>query len=200
MGRTRLWMIALAAVSILSSGCSKTEGAKTPSQPGARPGAVGSGRAGANVKSDDDFVRDVAIKNMAAIELSRMAVGKAADMRIKTFAQTVIDEHGAADNKLKSVVSGQPIEWPAQLDDKSRKTADELAQKQGGDFDRAYIKTMIEGHQDLAREAQSRLDLQSLGLGKRPRRPAPTATHCQTPRARCATCGSALTRATTRLR
>ena len=72
MGRTRLWMIALAAVSILSSGCSKTEGAKTPSQPGARPGAVGSGGAGANVKSDGDFVRDVAIKNMAAIELSRI--------------------------------------------------------------------------------------------------------------------------------
>ena len=79
---TRLLLIAIAAVTIVTSGCSKTEGTKAASSaaPGARPGAVGSGGAGANLKSDDDFVRDVAIKNMAAIELSRVALDKAADL------------------------------------------------------------------------------------------------------------------------
>jgi putative membrane protein len=113
------------------------------------------------VKSDGDFVRDVALKNMAEIELSRMALDKTTNLDIKSFAQTMIDDHGAAGDKLRSVVS-QAIDWPAQLDDKHRETAGELAQKQGVDFDRDYLKAMVEGHQDLTAKLESRLDVQSL--------------------------------------
>jgi len=162
MRRTGLSLVAVAAIALVVGGCSNTEPTKTSGEPAARPGAVGTGGAGANVKSDDDFVRDVAIKNMAEIELSRMALDKATNAQIKAFAQTLIDDHGAAGNKLKSVVSGQPIEWPAQLDDKHRKTSEELATKQGADFDRDYLKAMIEGHQDFAAKLESRLDVQSL--------------------------------------
>jgi putative membrane protein len=164
MKRTALLWIAVTASVILMSGCSKTEGTKTPSseQPGARPGAVGTGGAGANVKSDDDFVRDLAIMNMAEIELSRIALDKAASPAIKAFAQKMIDEHGVAGNKLKSVVSGQPIEWPAEIDDKHRKTVDELSKNQGAHFDREYVKAMIDGHQDFTAKLETRLDVQSL--------------------------------------
>jgi len=93
-------------------------------------------------------VHDVAVKTMAAVELSRMALDKAADPNIHVFAQMMIDEHGAAGDKLKSVVSGQRIEWPAQLDEKRRRTADELKKNQGRNFDRDYMEAMVEGHQD----------------------------------------------------
>ena len=164
MRRTgRLW-VALTAIYLVISGCSKTEGTKpaTQEQPGAPPGAVGTGGAGANVKSDGDFVRDVAIKNMAAIELSRMALNKTANLEIKSFAQSMIDDHSTVGQKLKTVVSGQAIEWPAQLDDKHREAADELAKEQGVDFDRDYLKAMVDGHQDLTAKLESRLDVQSL--------------------------------------
>jgi putative membrane protein len=164
MGRTGLLWFAVAAIITVISGCSKTEGTKPPSseQPGGRPGAVGTGGAGANVRSDDDFVRDVALKNMAEIELSRLALDKATNLEIKSFAQKMVDDHSAAGNKLQSIVLGQPVEWPAQLDDKHRKTSDELAQKDGADFDPAYVKAMIDAHQDLAAKLESRLDVQSL--------------------------------------
>ena len=164
MGRTGLLWFAAAVITIVISGCSKTEGTKAASSepPGGRPGAVGTGGAGATVKSDGDFVRDVVTKNMAEIELSRMALVKATNLDVKSFAQRMIDDHSAAGDKLKSVVSGQPIEWPAHLNDKHRKTADELAQKQGTDFDRDYVKAMVEGHQDLTAKLESRLDVQSL--------------------------------------
>jgi putative membrane protein len=103
---------------------------------------------------------------MAEIELSRMALDKATSADIKTFAQKMIADHGAAGDKLKSVVSGHPIDWPAQLDDKHRETADELAKKQGADFEREYVKAMVEGHQDLAAKLESRLDVQSLAEWK----------------------------------
>jgi putative membrane protein len=159
----RLWG-AVVTITLVLSGCSKADGTKPPAsdQPGGRPGAVGAGGAGANVKSDGDFVRDVAIKNMAEIELSRTALDKTTNLDIKSFAQRMIDDHSAAGDKLKSVVSGQAIDWPAQLDDKHRETANELAKKQGVDFDRHYLKAMVEGHQDLTAKLESRLDVQSL--------------------------------------
>jgi putative membrane protein len=166
MRRTGLPLVAVAAITLVTAigGCSKTEGTKAPSseEPAGRTGAVGTGGAGANVNSDGDFVRDVALKNMAEIELSRMALEKATNLDIKSFAKALIAEHDAAGNKLKSVVSGHEIEWPAQLDEKHRKTADELGQKQGADFERDYVEAMVDSHQDLAAKLESRLDVQSL--------------------------------------
>jgi putative membrane protein len=163
MRRTELWRVAVAAIAIIITGCSKTEGTKPPSseQPARPSGSVGTGGAGANL-SDDDFVRDVALKNMSAVELGRMALDKATNLEVKSFAQRMINDHGAAGHSLKSAVSGQPIEWPVQLDDKHRKTADELAKKQGADFDRDYVKAMVEEHQNLTAKLESRLDVQSL--------------------------------------
>jgi putative membrane protein len=162
--RAGLVSVAVTAVLIVIGGCSKTEGTKTPvaEQPGARPPAVGTGGAGADVKTDGEFVNDVAIKNLSEIELSRMALDKATTADLKAFAQKTIDIHGTAANQLKNALSGFSLEWPAQLDDKHRKTADELANKHGADFDREYAKAMVEGHQDLAAKLESRLDVQSL--------------------------------------
>ena len=103
---------------------------------------------------------------MAEIELSRMALDKSTSPEVKAFAQMMIDDHGAAEDKLKSVVSGHAIDWPAQLDDKHRETADDLAKKQGPDFDRDYVKAMVEVHQDLAAKLESRLDVKSLAEWK----------------------------------
>jgi len=165
MTRVGLLCAALAASAIVS-GCSKTEGTPPASEQRDRPAAaIGSGGAGANL-SDEEFVRDLALKNMAEIELSRLALQRATSPGIKSFAQRMIDDHGAAGHSLESVVSGQRIEWPAQLDDKHRKTVDELAAKQGAEFDRDYVKTMVESHQDLAAKLESRLDVQSLAEWK----------------------------------
>lgn len=158
MSRASVLWVALAAGVVVTGGCSKTERTtQVPEQP-----AIGTGGAGANVKGDGEFVRDVAIKNLTEVELSRMALNKATSAEVKSFAQRMIDDHGVAAGKLKSAVSGSEIDWPAQLDDKHRKTTDELAKKQGADFDREYAKVMVEGHQDLAAKLESRLDVQSL--------------------------------------
>ena len=158
MRRTGQLWVAMVAVTIIVGGCSKA-----PSeQHAARGVAVGTGGAGSREKSDGQFVHDVAIMNMAETELSRMALDKATSADIKSFAQRLLDDHHIAGNKLRSVVSGHSIDWPVHLDDKHREIADEMAKKQGADFDRHYTEAMIEGHQDLAARLESRLDVQSL--------------------------------------
>ena len=154
----RSGLLPAAALAIIISGCSSPNGTKPPSsdQPG-----VGTGGAGANL-SDDEFVRDVALKNMAEVELSRIALAKATNQDIKFLAQRMIDEHGAAALDLKNVVSGQPIEWPVQLDGTHREAADDLAKKEGTEFDDDYVEALVEGHQNLTAKLESRLDVQSL--------------------------------------
>ena len=159
MRRTGPFSAAIAALAIgIGGGCTKA-----PSEPPPASGvAVGTGGAAADVKSDGEFVHDLVIMNMTEIQLSRMALDKAASPSIKSFAQMLIDDHGDAGNKLKGVVSGPSMEWPAQLDEKHRDLADELAKKQGVEFDRDYTEAMIKGHEDLAARLESRLDVQSL--------------------------------------
>ena len=164
MERTGLLGVAVSAVVIVIGGCSNSEGTKTP--PAERGAAVGTGGAGANLKSDDEFVHDMARKNMAEIELSRMALDKSANPDVKAFAQMMIRDHGAAEDTLKDLAAGHQIDWPTQLDDTLRETADDLEKKQGSDFDREYAKTLVEVHQDFAAKLESRLDVQSLAEWK----------------------------------
>jgi predicted outer membrane protein len=158
----------VAVAAVLIGGCSNTEGTKTPESepPGERGAAVGTGGAGANLKSNDEFVHDVASKNMAEIELSRIALAKSTSPEVRAFAQLMIHDHGAAEDTLKSLVSGHGIDWPARLDDQHRQTADDLAEQQDPDFDREYAKAMVEVHQDLAAKLESRLDVKSLAEWK----------------------------------
>lgn len=157
------WVL-VGAVIIAVGGCSKTDERQASSrqQPAGRPAAVGTGGAGADVKSDGEFVHDVATKNMAEIELSRMALEKASAPEIKAFAQKILDDHTAAGDKLRSTLAEQSIQWPAQLDEKHREPAEELAKKAGADFDREYLEAVVESQQNLAAKLESRLDVQSL--------------------------------------
>ena len=168
MKRTALLWPALATAIVALGGCSNTDRTKARGSepPADRGAAVGTGGAGANVRSDDEFVHDVATKNLAEIELSRIALDKSTSPEVRTFAQMMIADHAAAEDKLKSDITGQRIDWPTQLDDKQRKMADDLAKKQGPEFDRDYVKAMIEGHQNFAAELESRLDVQSLAAWK----------------------------------
>jgi putative membrane protein len=162
MKRTGLFGMFVVAAMLMSGGCSRAENANTS---GSRPAdgvAVGTGGAGATLKDDGEFVQDVANKNLAEIELSRLALNKATHPEVKAYAQMMVQEHGAAENTLKGAIAGQSIQLPTALDDKHREPVEELSGKQGADFDRDYLEAMIESHQDLAAKLESRLDVQSL--------------------------------------
>jgi putative membrane protein len=158
MKRLKVSSVAIAAVAIVIGGCSKQ-----PTEQGAARGvAVGTGGADADVRSDGEFVRHVALMNMAEIELSRTALDRATTPGIKVFAKRLIGDHSASGDQLKTIVSGHSMDWPAQLDERHRKMADQLANEQPPDFDLDYTEAVIEVHQDLAALLESRLDVQSL--------------------------------------
>jgi putative membrane protein len=108
--------------------------------------------------SDKDFVNDVAVANMAEIELGRMAVSKSSNAQVKRFGQMMIDDHTKAGDKLMAAVSPHNITFPTQLDDKHRSLQERLTKLQGAEFDREYAKAMVDGHQDVSDKLESRID------------------------------------------
>ncbi|HEY7502120.1 MAG TPA: DUF4142 domain-containing protein [Vicinamibacterales bacterium] len=157
----RIGVVPIALAVALTIGCDRNDRARNAD---GSPAIGTSGKSAENVsRGDKDFVNDLVIANMAEIELGRLAVEKAASADVKKFAQQMIDDHTAAQDKLKRIASPYKIETPTELDGKHRDLRDDLSKKQGADFDKAYIDAMVSGHDDVLDKVGSRIDKQRLG-------------------------------------
>ena len=107
---------------------------------------------------DRDFVRDMGVMNVLEVDMGRLATEHGSTDAVKKFAQLMIDDHTNALDALRKVASQHNLEIPVQVDDKHRHKHDELAKKQGLDFDKAYCDEMVDAHQDLVDKLESRVD------------------------------------------
>jgi putative membrane protein len=113
-------------------------------------------------KQDREFLKDAAIGGMAEVELGKLAQQNAQDDKVKQFGARMVQDHGQANDELKTIAGNQGIDLPQQLDKKHEQLKDRLAGLKGPQFDRAYMAAMVRDHNaDLAafrREAQSGRD------------------------------------------
>jgi putative membrane protein len=88
---------------------------------------------------------------------SRLAQDKAQDAKVKQFAKFEVDEQTGIAEVLKSMqganaTTGQGAanaEAQGQLDDKGKQMLKRLQDAKGADFDAAYLKAQLDGHQEL---------------------------------------------------
>jgi putative membrane protein len=152
----RIAILAVAAMTTFGIACN------TDRRNTANDGAVGTS-GGADVsRGDRDFVNDVAIANMAEIELGKLAAGRAVNAEVKRFGQMMVDDHTAAGTKLKTVATSHNIPLPTEIDDKHRDLRERLSKLQGAEFDREYMKAMVDGHEDVIDKLESRIDKERL--------------------------------------
>jgi len=112
-----------------------------PKKPAAeRPAAKG---AAAN---DSTFVTNVARDGMAEVELGKLATEKASNAQVKQFGQRMVDDHGKANDELKTLAQNKNITIPTDLDAKHKATRDRLAKLSGEAFDHAYMQEMVTDH------------------------------------------------------
>jgi putative membrane protein len=151
--------LCIALTAAVAIGCNSTDRRDTAaSKPGEAVGTAGSDIS----RGDRDFVHDVAIANMAEIELGRMATERAASPEVKKFGQTMVDDHTKAGNDLKAVASRNNIPMPTELDNKHIDLRDKLQKLNGADFDKEYMKAMVDGHDNVVDKLGSRVDSKTL--------------------------------------
>lgn len=113
-------------------------------------------------QSDAKFVQEAAMGGMAEVDLGRLAEQNAADPQVKQFGGRMVQDHGTANAQLTAIATGKGATMPKNLDQAHVQTRDRLARLKGGEFDRAYMRAMVEDHdkdvKEFQKEAQSGQD------------------------------------------
>lgn len=101
------------------------------------------------VSAGQQFADTAAASDTFEIETSRLAATKASSAKVKKFADEMIKAHTESTAKLKAAgASASPVIFPAaQLTAAQQQTLDALATKSGAEFDTAYAKAQVDGHQ-----------------------------------------------------
>lgn len=122
--------------------------------------ALGLGIASAQT-SEHDFVSQAAMSNMAAIQFGHLAAKKAQSPDVKKFAQATIDEHLKTQQQLADAAYGAGIQWPKKLDDRNQQIQQRLSKLKDAEFDREYMKAMVDRHRDVEKMLATRVSSKS---------------------------------------
>lgn len=103
---------------------------------------------------ENDFVKEAANGGLLEVELGRYAEQNAENPRVKKFGEMMVRDHSKVNDQLKSLASGKNISLPEELDSKHKDTLEDLRKEKGADFDKAYMKNMVEDHEKDIKEFQ----------------------------------------------
>jgi putative membrane protein len=91
-------------------------------------------------KADNKAIMDMAMVNMAEVEMGKLAQSKSQNPEVKTFAQQMIDDHTKGLAEVQTVAQAKGITLPTELDAKHKAMSAKLAKLEGEKFDREYMK------------------------------------------------------------
>lgn len=87
-----------------------------------------------------DFVAQTAIASMFGLQSATLALHKTSSPEIKSFAHRLADDHGTTGSGLRQITAKRSdIALPERPDERHLDLLRELSDKQGADFDRAYV-------------------------------------------------------------
>jgi len=96
--------------------------------------------------TDEQFAENAALINLMEINLGNYAVLKARRADIQQFANQLKKEHTEANNLLEMIAAKRRLTLPTKLDAKHQAKIDKLIVLSADEFDRAYVKEMVDGH------------------------------------------------------
>jgi len=112
--------------------------------------------------ADEKFVKEAAEGGQAEVELGRLAAMKASNPEVKQFGQRMVDDHSKANMQLLDIARRKNLTVPAETGGKHKSEHDRLSKLSGAEFDRAYVRLMVDDHKkdvaDFKKEASSGKD------------------------------------------
>jgi putative membrane protein len=106
-------------------------------------------------KQDSNALAKLAQSDMAEIEAGKVAAQKASNPEVKKYGQHMVDEHSKMLEEGKKLAESKGVKPPAQTDSKHQAALKKLQGLSGEEFDRAYMKQMVQDHEEALRLAQT---------------------------------------------
>jgi len=90
--------------------------------------------------ADRKAIMDMAMSNMAEVDMGKMAQSKSQNADVKAFGQKMVDDHGKALTEVQTLAQSKGVTLPTELDAKHKALAAKLEKANGDAFDKAYTK------------------------------------------------------------
>lgn len=100
------------------------------------------------MEDDAEFAVDAAGGGLMEVDLGNYAATNASSQRVKEFGKSMAADHSKANEELMAAAAAKNITLPAAPPDDKQKKMNDLKQKTGTDFDRAYIDMMVSDHKE----------------------------------------------------
>jgi putative membrane protein len=110
--------------------------------------SIGLGATRAKAANDKEFVQKAAGGSEMEITLCEMAVIQAVGDDVKEFAQMMVNDHSLAGQELMALAERAHLGFPRDLDREDNSIIKHLSGLKGREFDRAYIRQMVQNHRD----------------------------------------------------
>jgi putative membrane protein len=119
------------------------------------------GSAWAQTVSDGDqqFMKEAAAGGMAEVDLGRLAARKGKNAQVRSFGNRMVRDHSKANADLKSLARRRHVTLPTTMTDEQKTEKANLMKLSGAEFDREYMRMMVEDHdKDVAAFQQKSQD------------------------------------------
>lgn len=98
-------------------------------------------------EDDTEFMVEAASGGLMEVQMGQMAMQKAMDPTVKDFGQMMANDHSRVNDELKALAQRKNMTLPSTPGEDHQRDIRQLTEKDAGrDFDRAYIKMMIDDH------------------------------------------------------
>jgi putative membrane protein len=98
-------------------------------------------------EASTSFLVDATDGGMAEVQLGEMAAQKASHPRVKAFGTLMVQDHSMANDKVKSLAGQRNVTLPDSVSNENKRDIDDLAEKTGNDFDKAFMRKMVNDHE-----------------------------------------------------
>lgn len=96
--------------------------------------------------ADKSFLATASQSDMNEIAVSKVAVQKASDPKVKAFAQKMVNDHQTLETKMKPFADKWGVTPPSGPDSEHQAVIDKLNGLSGKDFDKEYMTGMAKDH------------------------------------------------------
>lgn len=100
-------------------------------------------------EKDADFAVKAVDAGMQEVLLADLALQKTTNAEVKALATMAKADHEGANSELNALATQKNISLPQTMSDDLKKEYDDLINKTGSDFDKAYIDLMVKNHKNV---------------------------------------------------
>lgn len=149
-------IVCTAAAALLAAGCNRDRQARAARTLPAPESATPDFPAPA---TDVAFLQAAAMGGLAEVELGTLAMHRAESEEVRRLARMMVDDHTAINSRVAEIARARNVVLPSQPSTPSQMVSQQLQQLEGNEFDRLYLRKMVEDHERAIVMYESRANL-----------------------------------------